>query len=221
MLFGPTLAAALAAAVPAVPSGSFAYTATYQGTPSGKSSLTVSRTGDQTTTISERAEGNVNGLDIAGTATLTVGADLVPTVYDGSYESGALKTVVTVSVTPSAATIVGTNSNGQAITFPLSNGAQHFVVIEPGLMAGLFALPAQMQAWNGAPILAIAPSAARAQPFALDPGAKPQRPGGVPAADAALSFGGPLAFTIWYDPATLVPDEVVVPSQDAIVTRVR
>ncbi len=36
-----------------------------------------------------------------------------------------------------------------------------------------------------------------------------------------LSIDRPLAVTIWYDPATLVPDQIAVPSQNAVLTRER
>lgn len=214
------LLAALSSAVPALAPGTYTYTATYQGAQSGASTLVVRRTGD-TTTIQENASGVINGLQVAGTVTLNLGADLGPTVYNGSYDSGALHSVVTVTVAKTSATLVGTTTSGVQMMFPLKPPARHFVIIEPGLMAGLFALPAQMQAWQYDPILAVAPSIGKGENYALDTTAKPQRPDGVPAQDTQITFGGPLAFTIWYDPATYVPDAVVVPSQDAVVTRVR
>lgn len=204
----------------ALAAGTYAYAGTYDGDPAGTSSVSVHQD-NEGATIVERATGSINGLEMSGNATLTLGPDLAPMVYDGSYQSGALSTVVTVSVSAGFATVTSNSTEGRPQTFPLSNGARHFVVIEPGLVAGLFALPAQMAEWSDAPILAIAPSVARAQPFSLDGDAKPQRPADVPAADVQLSFGGQFAFTIWYDPTTLVPDEIVAPSQKLVVTRVR
>ncbi len=212
--------AALSSAAPALAPGTYTYTGTYQGVQSGTSTLTV-RSSGSTTTIEEKASGTINAMQVAGTVTLNLGADLVPTVYNGSYDSGALHSVVTVTVTPTAATLVGTNTGGTQLQFPLKAPARHLIVIEPGLMAGLFGLPAEMQAWNYDPILAVAPSLGKSENYALDTAAKPQRPDGVPAQDTPMTFGGPLSFTIWYDPATYVPDAVIVPSQDAVVTRVR
>lgn len=214
------LLAALSGAVPTLTPGTYTYAATYQGTQSGTSTLTVRRDGD-TTTIQENANGAINDVQVAGTVTLTLGADLIPKVYDGSYDSGAAHSVITVTVASTVATVTGTTTYGMPLTFPLKPPARHLVVIEPGLMSGLFALPAQMQAWQYDPILAIAPSVAKSENFELDTTAKPARPDGVPAQDTQISFGGPLAFTIWYDPATYVPDAVVVPSQNAVITRVR
>jgi hypothetical protein len=214
------LLAALSGATPALTPGTYKYTATYEGVQSGTSTVSVRRTGD-VTTIQETASGTINDIQVAGTVTLNLGADLVPTLYNGSYDSGAQHTVVTVTVGTTSATLVGSNTGGMQLAFPLKPPARHFVIVEPGLMAGLVGLPAQMQAWTYDPILAVAPSVGRSITYQLDTTAKPQRPDGVPAADSQITFGGPLSFTIWYDPATYVPDAVVVPSQNAVVTRVR
>ncbi|MBV8155664.1 MAG: hypothetical protein JOY98_14710 [Candidatus Eremiobacteraeota bacterium] len=200
--------------------GTYAYAGTYDGATAGTSSVTVRTTATGATLI-EKATGAINGMEMEASATLGLGANLDPTVYDGSYQSGTLDTVVTVTIRPTAATVIANTSAGQPAIFPLKDGAQHFVVIEPGLVSGLFALPVQMQLWNYAPFLVVAPSVARAANVELDTSAKPQRPADVPAKDLQLSFGGPYAFTIWYDPATLVPDEIVMPSQKLVITRVR
>lgn len=214
------LLAALSGAVPALTPGTYTYTATYQGVQSGTSTLTVRRDGD-TTTIQETANGAINDVQVAGTVTLTLGADLVPAIYNGSYDSGAAHSVITVTFGKTAASLTGTTTYGMPLSFALKPPARHLVVIEPGLMAGLIGLPAQMQAWQYDPILAIAPSVAKGDTLELDTTAKPQRPDGVPAQDTPITLRGTISFTIWYDPATYVPDAVVVPSQDAIVTRVR
>ena len=52
-------------------------------------------------------------------------------------------------------------------------------------------------------------------------GAAATRPAGVAAQDAVLAFNQPIAITIWYDPNTLIPDEILVPSQNAVLTRER
>lgn len=214
------LLAALSGAAPALTPGTYTYTATYEGVDAGTSTLAVRRTGD-TTTIQETANGTINGVQVAGSITLDLGADLVPTVYNGSYDSGAQHSVITVTVAKTSATLVGTTTGGYQMAFPLKPPARHLVIVEPGLMAGIFGLPAQMQAWRYDPILAIAPSVAKAENFELDTTAKPQRPDGIPSQDTEITFGGEIAFTIWYDPTTYVPDALVVPSQNAVVTRVR
>jgi hypothetical protein len=212
--------AALSAGSPFLTTGTFTYAATLAGEPSGTSSLTVRRDG-QGSRIFEKASGTVNGVRVSATAQLSFGADLAPQVYDGTYVSNGVQTVVSAALSSSVATVMSSASNGQPAQFSLSGDATHFVVIEPGLIAGLFALPAEMEAWKSAPVLAIAPSYGRAENLGLDAAAKPQRPSTVPARDAAVSFSGKLPFTIWYDPATFVPDEIDVPSQGVVVTRQR
>jgi hypothetical protein len=211
--------AALSAGTAFLTTGTFTYSATVAGDPTGSSNLTVLRDG-QATRIGERASGTVNGVSVSATAQLTVGADLTPQVYDGTYESNGAQTVVTASLSPFAATVISSGSGGQPATFSLGD-ARHFVVIEPGLVAGLFVLPAQMEAWKDEPVLAIAPSYGRAEELAVDSRMKAHRPSEVPLQDVSVSFSGKLPFTIWYDPTTFVPDEIDVPSQSAVVTRVR
>jgi hypothetical protein len=212
--------ASLSAGTPFLTPGTYAYSATLSGAPAGSSNLTVLRDG-QSTRIQEKASGTVNGLSVSATAQLTVGPDLTPQIYDGTYQSNGARTVVTVSLSSSAATVISTGSGGQPATFALSGDTRHFVVIEFGLVAGLFALPAQMEAWKDTPVLAIAPSYGRGENLAVDTGAKPARPSGVPAQDESVSFRAKLPFTIWYDPTTFVPDEIDVPSESVVVTRVR
>ena len=214
------LLAALSGTVPALTPGTYTYTGTYEGVQNATSTITVSRVGS-TTIVGEKASAVLNDVQVAGNVTLSLGADLVPTVYDGSYDSGALHTVVTVTVSPTSATLEGTTTGGMQVSFPLKPPARHLIVVEPGLMAGLFGLPAQMKAWDYDPILAVAPSIGKGEGYELDTAAKPKRPDGLPSQDTEITFGGPLSFTIWYDPATYVPDAVVVPSQDAVITRVR
>ena len=221
MLSTLALTALVAVAPASLPAGSYTYTASLDGTPTGTSSLTVSRDGELTH-IDEKASGTANGMDFAGTATLVLGADLAPTHYDGSYKLAGQDASVSAALTPTTATVKSSATGGQPQTFSLGTAASHFVVIEPGLVAGFLALPAQMQAWNGGAVSAIAPAFGREVPIVPQPPAGPLAPpAGVPAQDAALSIGGHLPFTIWYDPATLIPDEIVVPSQNATVTRVR
>jgi hypothetical protein len=103
----------------------------------------------------------------------------------------------------------------------LDPSTQHFVVIEPGLLAGLFALPAQLAAWNDQSVTWITPTTAQAESLSANPSASVTRPADVAASDVVLSIERPTAVTIWYDPNTLVPDEIIVPSQNAVLIRER
>jgi len=55
--------------------------------------------------------------------------------------------------------------------------------------------------------------------IAIDATPKADRPKGIPLGDVALSVSDPVEFTIWYDPVTLVVDELDVPRQDASYVR--
>jgi len=204
---------------PSLPAGSYRYTATLNGKTAGSTTLTVQDSGGNTK-IDENATASTSGIDFTGNASLVLGADLVPTQYAGSYKMGGQQAKVDVSLTPTTATVTGA-ANPRPQTFALDANAKHFVVIEPGLLAGLFALPAQTQAWNNAAVTAIVPVFGREESLAFAANPSAPRPAGVPAADVALDVAGPYQLTVWYDPATLIPDEFVLASQNATVTRVR
>jgi hypothetical protein len=104
-------------------------------------------------------------------------------------------------------------------TYDLAADAKHFVVLDFGPFAGWFALPAQMQAWNFQPVIAIVPLYGQGVPITVDKSLTPERPKTVPATDVQMSVKNPMQFTIWYDPKTLVIDEMDVPSEGLYVTR--
>jgi hypothetical protein len=66
----------------------------------------------------------------------------------------------------------------------------------------------------------ISPAVAQAQPVSTS-SAAPTRPAQVPAQDGVIAIDRPIAVTIWYDAATFVPDRINVPSENAVLTRVR
>jgi hypothetical protein len=77
-----------------------------------------------------------------------------------------------------------------------------------------------MEAWNRPPVLAIVPMYGQGFPLTVDAALKPVRPATVPASDEAMSFNSMVQITLWYDPKTLVVDEVDVPTQGVTVKRV-
>ena len=200
-------------------SGTYRYTASMSGQPIGSWSVTVA-TGTNQTTIDENSNASVMGIQLNATASLVLGPDLAPLRYGGQYRTSTQAPSVSVALTPNSATAVGAmTSQPQQLT--LAANTQRFVVIEPGLLAGLFALPAQMAAWKDPTVTWITPATAQAQPLSASTSSSSARPAGLPAQEAVLSIDHPIAVTIWYDPATLVPDEISVPSQNAVLTRVR
>jgi hypothetical protein len=159
-------------------------------------------------------------MQVSATASLVLGPDLAPTRYNGSYRTPTQNPNVSVELTSNSATVVGAlNATPAQIT--LTTNTQHFVVIEPGLLAGLFALPAQLGAWKDSSVTWITPATAQAQALTPNAALSAARPADVPSQDAVLSIEHPIAVTIWYDPVTLAPEQIVVPSQSAVLKRVR
>ena len=216
----PTILLAAAAASPLFPSaGTYRYTAALGAQRIGEWSVSV-KTGDSGTEIDENSSGTFAGMQIEATASLVLGPDLAPTRYAGSYRTAGQIPTVNVALTPASATIVG-GIGGSTRTLALEPNTHHFVVIEPALLAGLFALPAQLAAWGESSVTWIAPITGQERTIVKDSTNPTPRPGSVAAQDLALSIQGQIPITIWYDPATLVPDEVVVPSENAVLTRER
>lgn len=172
------------------------------------------------TQIDENSSATFAGMQLAATASLVLGRDLAPINYTGSYHTPGQNPTANVTLTATSATVSGTlTAHPQQLA--LIPNTRHFVVIEPGLLAGLFALPTQIAVWQETMVTWITPTSAQAQSLTVSSPAATARPAGVPAQDAVLSIERPIAVTIWYDPATHVPDQVAVPSQAAILTRER
>jgi hypothetical protein len=202
------LAAWLVAAVAAFPpSGTYNYDAALNGSPVGRWSVAV--------------KSGQNGSEVDETSTaLVLDVNLAPASYAGHYRTPGQSPNVSVSLTPQSATVAGA-FNAQPQQVALQNETRHFVVIEPGLLAGLFVLPAQLAAWKEQSVTWITPTTAQVHVLEVAVASPPPRPNAVPAGDNVLSIAQPIAVTIWYDPSTLVPDEIEVPSQAAVLTRVR
>ena len=214
-----TLLLAAAASSNFPPPGTYRYTAALSGQRIGEWSVSVK--GDASgTEIDESSSASFQGMQVAATASLVLGPDFAPTRYSGSYRTAGQSPTVSVALTATSATVVG-GFVGSARTLALAPNTHHFVVIEPALLAGLFALPAQLQAWGDSPVTWIAPITGQEQSIAKDSRNPALRPSSVPAQDVALAVRSQVPVTIWYDPATLVPDEVIVPSENAVLTRER
>jgi hypothetical protein len=219
-MLGLLLASTLVASAPVtLAPGTYTYTATLAGANVGHSTLTVTSV-NGTTQISERASGAMSGQSASANASLTLGTNLDPTSYQ-------LKGVNDGSPVTDAATVTGTTANvtnvhGKKQSFDLLSSTKHFVIVDFGTFAGFLPLPAQMRAWNNPVVLAVIPSLGQSVSLIpADATAPPARPSTVPAADQSISFQGQAAFTIWYDPATNVPDEIDVTAQGLTVTRQR
>jgi len=201
------------------PPATYRYTGSMGGQRIGSWSVSVTRDVARTE-IDETSSASILGMPLSATASLVLGPDFAPTKYDGSYRTPSENPTVSVALTPSSATVVGVMTS-QPRQIALDPNTRHFVVIEPGLLAGLFALPAQLDAWKDSSVTWITPTTAQAESLTTNPAPAIARPDGISAQDVVLSVDHPIVVTIWYDPATLVPDAIVVPSQNAVLTRVR
>jgi hypothetical protein len=208
----------LASASPVIAPGTYTYDATLAGAKVGTSTLTVKAV-NGATEIDEHASGAVSGNGASADVTLMLGTDLSPTAYhlNGTNNGSPVNDSATIANTTASVT----NVHGQNASIDLLASTKHFVVVDLGVFAGFLPLPAQMRAWNDAAVLAVVPSLGQSVALVPSSAAAPTRPSTVPKADQALSFDGQAPFTIWYDPATNVPDEIDVTSQGLVVTRQR
>lgn len=202
----------------AIAPGTYTYNATLAGANVGTSTLVVKSVGT-TTVIDEKVTGTISGSGASANDTLVLGADFGPLTYqmNATEDGSPLKDSVTIVNT--TANIV--DVHGKSGSFDLLATTKHFVVADFGAFAGLLPLPAQMRAWNNAPVLVVVPMLGRSVALAPDATATVQRPASVPATDVVLVFSGEAPFTIWYDPVTNVPDEIDVTAQGLTVTRQR
>jgi hypothetical protein len=208
------LAAAVAAAAPV--DGTYTYVTQFNGAQVEKTAVTVKHDPLGDVVLSENGGGVMNGRSGSISDTLTLNQALAPVGYS------ALASIADSRSMRAALTF----KNDQALqsgdvtkTYSLVADAKHFVVLDFGPFTGYFALPAQMQAWNDQPVIAIVPLYAQGVPIVVDKTVTPDRPKTVPATDAQISVKNPVEFTVWYDPKTLVVDEMDVPSEGVIVTR--
>ena len=212
----PLVFLAAALAMPLTPTdGSYTYAVSVGGSPAGKTTITVAHAGTGIQ-LAETAAANYNGSDFAGTATLSLDDALSPAQYGAVYSPPGRTIHTALIFNANNATESGDNGG---MTFSLSAGTKHFAVLDGTLFAGFFILPAQLRAWNTQTFTAVSPMFGYGGAMAADAALKADRPKGVPAPDLRLSITDPIAFTIWYDPATLVVDEVDVPQQGASYVR--
>ena len=198
--------------------GTYTYNATMTGAKIGTSVLTVQSINGRTV-IAERASGDYGGNGASATATLTLDADLAPLSYALSGTTNGSSVQDSAKIVNATADVV--NVHGQNQAFDLLASTKHFVIIDLGAFAGFFPLPAQMRAWNDDAVLAVVPSIGLTAALVPSIATPPSRPPTVPAGDQSLTFDGQAPFTIWYDPATNVPDEIDVTAQGVVVTRQR
>lgn len=151
---------------------------------------------------------------------LTLAPTLFPIAYTGTYRDRLLdqKSTVTIAFADRSATMT-MDKNSQS--FPLGGSSKTFAVFDSGLFSGYFALPAQLRAIGAGDLTLLVPAQMNLQHIQYIEGDHPSRPADVPASDQSASFAGDLVFVEWYDPATLIPDEVILPGENITVRRKR
>lgn len=207
------LAAATAPAAPA--DGVYTYTVTVAGESTGKTAITLTHTAAGVQ-LTESAAGSFGGSDFSATSSLALDGTLAPASYSAIYNPPGR--TVHAAIAFNGATANETADNG-ALKFNLGADTKHFVVLDGTLFSGFFILPAQLQAWSTPPVMALSPMFGHAGSIAVDAALRADRPKGVPARDLALSVSDPVQFTLWYDPSTLIVDELDVPLQSASYVR--
>lgn len=199
--------------------GTYNYKTSYHGVDVGTSKVTVTNAGGSMQ-VSEQTSGSYSGTSGNANATLVLNADLSPASYKATGTMAG--NPISDSATISGDTAQVTNAQGTAATFKLTPDQKHFVVVDLGTVAGFLPLPAQMQAWQNASVCAVVPSFGQSTVISPDTSTTPTRPSTVPASDVALSFQSQHApFTMWYNPTTLVPDEIDISTQGVTITRVQ
>ncbi len=201
----------------APPDGTYTYTETAQGRPAGTTSVVVKRDG---TSFGATEVGKLSamGQSISAQTSLSLGANLTPASYAATYTVGPR--VVHARIAFSGNTATETSDNGGK-TYELTAETKSFAVLDGGFMSGTLFVPAQVLAQRSAPVFGVIPSFGFGFPLALDTVMKPDRPAGVPPLDASMTFSGHTVVTIWYDPKTLIVDEVDVPAANSTVVRVK
>ena len=199
----------------APPDGTYAYAETSNGRPAGTTSVVIKRNAG-VVTATEFGKLSAMGQSIRAETALALDVSLAPTSYKATYTVGPR--VIHAAIAFSNGTASETSDNGNT-SYGLTGGAKSFAILDGGFMAGTMFVPAQMLARENLPMIGLIPSFGLGIPLAPDAAMKPDRPATVPAGDASLTFGGHAVISIWYDPKTLVVDEVDVPSQNATVIR--
>jgi hypothetical protein len=212
---------AIAAAL-APTDGSYKYSVTRGGSNVGSTVVTVKRAVPSITVhevetfggVTETVDESLDGGDLSPTAyvsTFPVTSEVTVTARVAFYSGGARFTVDTVP---------------GFTDFRVETGTKRLVVVDGALATGFLFLPAQIRAQALNVFTVYAPSGAETFYCTINATAAPPRPAGLPAPDVSLtvdgsSQSGNTEFVVWYDPTSLIVDEVDVPTQQVTIARVR
>ena len=217
-----TASTVVLAATVAPADGAYKYAVTRGGASVGSTIVTVKRAAPSITIheletfggVTETVDESLDGGDLSPTAymsTFPVTSDVTVTARVTFYSGGARFTVDTVP---------------GSTEFRVERGTTRLVVVDGALVTGFLFLPAQIRAQGLNVFTVYAPSGAETFYCTINATATPPRPAGLPAPDLPLtvdgsSQSGNTEFVVWYDPTTLIVDEVDVPTQQVTIARVR
>jgi hypothetical protein len=201
----------------APPDGSYSYAVTRSGQKIGDSAVTVKRDVSRIALHEVETFVGLSGQHVVDESVDTSG--LNPTSFSIAFPlTPQLNVTARLTFGGGGAheTVDGTSGSTD---FRLEPGTSTVVVIDGATVTGFLLLPAQVKAQGMRSFTVIAPSASRSLAFHVDGSANPTRPADVPAADASLSITGTPNFVEWYDPQTMLVDELDVPAQQVTITR--
>ncbi|MDQ6931285.1 MAG: hypothetical protein M3126_11550 [Candidatus Eremiobacteraeota bacterium] len=205
------------AAVTLPPVGTYRYEAFINGKIIGKSSLTVSKT-PAGTKIDESANIDLETGSSKAETSMILDNEATVSGYQAAYTT--LERTMKLAVTfDRRDAIMATGTDKQ--TVPLGGSSKGFVILDAALVSGFFALPAQMRAFGGGDTTVLVPGTGQSTFLSTIGGDTPVRPADVPKSDASLSFAGEAPFVEWFDPHTLVADEVLLPGENLIIKQRR
>jgi hypothetical protein len=211
---------AVAAAPPASPpDGTYAFTLTQNGQKFGDSSVTVKH--DAVSLSVHEVESRTS---IASPYVVDESVDpiaLTPTSYTATFPINA-SVVVTghLAFDPGGATFTVDGTSGST-DFRLEQGTTREVVLDGALISGFLLLPSQVKAQGLTSFTVVAPTGTQSVVAQVDPSAQPARPADVPASDTSLAISGNVNFVEWYDPQTMIVDEIDVPAQQVVINRTK
>ena len=210
------LAAALDSSVAAMPQpGSYHYEAFSNGKIVGSNTITVSQT-PAGTKLMEYGSAHLETGDSKAESTMLLDSNLMLAGYTGNYNAldEQMKAIVTIG--DRKATIA---AGDDVRSVQLGGSSKGFIILDSAMVSGFFALPAQMRAYKNADTTVLIPGTGSSAFIDVIPDDKPKRPADVPENDASLSFAGEAPFVEWYDPTTLVVDEIQLPGQNLTIRR--
>lgn len=203
----------------AAPDGSYSYVVSRIGQKIGDSTVTVKRDAERIAFHEVETFVGMSGQHVVDESVDTVA--LSPTSYSIGFPLTPQLNVtarLAFGTWGARETVDGTSG---ATDFHLEPGTSNVIVIDGATVTGFLLLPAEVKAQNTKSFTAIAPSASTSLAFRVDSGGNPVRPADIPGSDSSLSITGTPYFVEWYDPQTMVVDEVDVPAQQVTITRTR